>query len=110
MCQCGSQSNTTPGTGSGNQPVSPVQVCPGFQSSIVIIDELGRPVQNTSVRVAVSGGPPQTMTTDSSGRICFHQPPGTAVQVEVLDTHEAAAGHSTTTASGRHFGHLAPGP
>ncbi len=109
MCQCGTKPNTPPA--GGNQPgASSVAVCPGFQSSILVIDELGLPMQNTSVEIALGGGAPQRFVTDSQGRVCFHQPPGTPAEVKLDQTHETRSGQSTTTASGRHFGHLMPGP
>ena len=111
MCQCGTKKNTTPNAGNGGQPAAAaVQVCPGFQSSILVIDEIGLPMQNTSVKITIDGGAPQAFTTDTLGRVCFHKPPGTTAIVDVPDTHEAAAGQSTTTGSGKHFGHLMPGP
>jgi hypothetical protein len=111
MCQCGTQQPTPPNSGNGNQPASTgVQVCTGFQSSILLIDEIGLPMQGTSVDISIGGAAAQNFTTDSHGRVCFHHPPGTAVVVQVAETHETRPGQSTTTPSGRHFGHLLPGP
>ncbi|MGD0362196.1 MAG: hypothetical protein ABSC93_15080 [Bryobacteraceae bacterium] len=65
---------------------------------------------NTSVQVAIGGGAAQTFTTDAQGQVTLHTPPGASVVVQVADTQEAAAGQSTTTASGKHFGLNKPGP
>lgn len=112
MCQCGTTPNTPPDA--GPSPSAPagnaIQVCPGFDSSILVIDELGLPMQNSAVSITFGTDPPQSHTTDSDGRVCFHRPPGTAVVVRIVDTHESQPGQSTTTPSGRHFGHLMPGP
>jgi hypothetical protein len=112
MCQCGTKPAAPPAAApNAGQPAgNAVAVCPGFQSSILVIDELGLPMQNTSVQIAIAGGAPQSFVTDAQGRVCFHHPPGTAVEVKLSDTHESQPGQSTTTPSGRHFGHLAPGP
>jgi hypothetical protein len=75
-----------------------------------VIDELGLPMQNTNVHIAIGGGAPQSFTTDNQGRVLLKNPPGASVVVTVDDTHEAAAGQSTTTASGKHFGLNKPGP
>jgi len=75
-----------------------------------VIDELGLPMQNTNVQIAIGGGAAQGFVTDSQGRVFFNAPPGASVVVQVPDTHEAAAGQSTTTPSGKHFGLLKPGP
>ena len=111
MCQCGTKPNAQPNNRNGGQPVdNNIQVCPGFESSILLIDEIGLPMQATSVEIVIGGAAAQSLTTDSEGRICFHKPPGTAVEVRLANTHETRAGQSTSTPSGQHFGHLKPGP
>jgi hypothetical protein len=74
-----------------------------------LIDELGRPMAGASVQVTI-GGTTSTMTADGSGSICFSSPPGTNVQIELSETHEAMAGDSTTTGSGHHFRSGGTGP
>ena len=111
MCQCGTNKPTPPAAGNGTQPAAnAITVCPGFQSSILVIDELGLPLQNAAVQIAIAGGALQDFVTDSQGRVCFHHPPGTAAEVKLDNTHETRAGQSTTTPSGHHFGHLMLGP
>ena len=111
MCQCGTKKPTLPAKKNGDSPAAAaVKVCPGFQSAILVIDEIGLPMKSTTVTVILGGGAPQDLTTDDEGRVCFHEPPGTAAVVKLAETHEAKEGQSTKTPSGQHFGHYKPGP
>ena len=110
MCDCGTKQNTPPASGGSAPAGGALVVCPGFNSSITLLDEIGLPMKSAAVKVSIGGAAAKSMTTDSEGRICFMDPPGTAIDVTLDDTHEAGAGESTTTASGHHFGRLKPGP
>jgi hypothetical protein len=108
MCQCGTKKPNQP---NGNAQVgNPIGVCPGKQSAVILMDELGLPIANKSVQVRLGGGAPQSLTTDSNGRICFMDAPGTTIEITVTDTHESKAGESTTTPSGHHFRYQGTGP
>jgi hypothetical protein len=111
MCDCGTKQNTLPASGGGSSPAGgAIAVCPSFNSSIALLDEIGLPLRSVLVTVSIGGAAPKSMTTDGEGRICFMDPPGTAIDVTLDDTHEASPGDSTATASGQHFGRLKPGP
>ncbi len=86
------------------------QPCPGSLSAIQLVDELGSPLANVTVRVLQTGATPQQMTTDGSGILCLNVPPGTTLDVEIPNIHEVRAGDSTTTGSGRHFRTASGGP
>ena len=95
----------------GGSPPGAVQACPyASGSEILVVDELGLAVAGTAVVVTPSGGAAMNATTDATGKMCFSFPPGTSFQVQIADTHEAAAGDSVTTASGRHFQAGGTGP
>ena len=97
--------------GGGNPAGKPVQTCPyATGSEILIVDEIGLPLANTAVTVTPSGGAASSATTDATGKICLSLPPGTPVQVEIVNMHEANPGDSTTTGSGRHFATNGTGP
>ena len=111
MCDTGTKKNTPPANGGGAGPAGgPVVVCPGFNSAIALLDEIGLPIKNTAVQVSIGGAAAKSMTTDGEGRICFKEPPGTAIDVTLDETHETKPGDSTKTPSGQHFGRLKPGP
>jgi hypothetical protein len=101
MCSCGTKKSSPP----------PVSSCSsGAASEILIVDEIGLPLGNTSVKLQLSGGGVHNVTTDANGKICLTLPPGTSGQIEIDNIHEAAPGDSTTTGSGRHFAAGGTGP
>ena len=106
-----SKGTTTPASGSGaaKPPASVIASCPLAASGVLVIDEIGLPIANTSVTVWIGANSFST-TTDSNGEICLDLPPGTAGRIEVTDFHEAATGDSTKTSSGRHFAAGGTGP
>ncbi len=109
MSDC--RGTTSPTSGNGGAPPSAVQTCPYAQGSeILIVDELGIPLVSTSVTLRPSGGSALSATTDLNGKVCLSLPPGTSVQVEIGNVHEAGPGDSTTTSSGRHFSTGGTGP
>jgi hypothetical protein len=87
-----------------------VAPCASAQSEILIVDEIGIPFRNAAVILRPATGGAHNMTTDGNGKICLSIPPGTACEVELANTHEASAGDSTTTTSGRHFATGGTGP
>src|ERR1700754_1816236 len=112
MCNCGTTAagrpSTTPRPSAPAQ--APVASCGAANASAIqIIDELGLPIAGASVRLTIGGGI-STTSSDASGIVCFTQPPGTSVQVQLNEMHEARAGESATTPSGRHFRTMGPGP
>lgn len=112
MCNCGTNQPPRPSQtqGSGASGRGGSSQCGGTSASaILLIDELGLPLVNVSVRVTI-GGVSSTMTSDGSGNLCFTQPPGTMVQVQLADMHEAQPGESTTDSSGHHFRANGNGP
>jgi len=106
-CGCSS-----PSSGNGGLPPSSViRTCPyAGGSEILIVDEIGLPLANTAVTVRPSSGGTLSATTDATGKICLSLPPGTSVQIEIANVHEATPGDSTTTSSGRHFAANGTGP
>jgi hypothetical protein len=112
MCHTGTRAPRRPSVSpAAAAPASGAPVsCGGpFSSAIQILDEIGLPIAGATVRVTI-GGAATTTTTDGSGIICFTRPPGTSVQVQLVDMHEARPGDSTTTPSGRHFRLNGTGP
>jgi hypothetical protein len=103
---------TPPSSGGGSSPGpgSARNNCPTTGSEILIVDEIGIPLASTTVTVQPSGQSPFSTTTDGTGKICLSSPPGTSVQIQVPNIHEAAPGDSTTTSSGRHFVTNGTGP
>ena len=79
-------------------------------SEIIIVDEIGLPLANTSVTVESSVGNTFTLTTDNLGKIFLTLPPGSSFQIEAANIHEAASGDSTKTGSGQHFATNGTGP
>jgi hypothetical protein len=77
---------------------------------VVLMDELGRPMANVAVQVTI-GGAPNMRNTNGNGMIVFAlTPAGTAVTLNLVDTHMAQVGESTSDASGQHFSLLGEGP
>jgi hypothetical protein len=110
MCCLAGCNKSSPPTGSDSGPnnsdgAGPADggaaACPG-QTSVILIDEIGLPLANTSVQVQLRGGDKQTLTTDANGMLCFNGP-ATTGQVDVGNIHEATPGESTKTNSGQHF-------
>lgn len=102
---------TPPAASGGGAPPAAVQSCPyAAGSEILIVDELGLPLRNTSVTLTETGGASHSATTDAAGKICLSLTPGTVIQIEVANVHEIAVGDSTTTSSGQHFAAGSAGP
>ena len=101
-CGCSSPGRPSSSGDAGAPATGPVGPCTHAQSSIQIVDELGLPLANAAVQVTV-GAAGASMMTDANGFLCFSAPPGTAVQLEIVDSHDFAPGHSTVTSSGHHF-------
>ena len=100
-----------PSSGSGAaSPPSPITSCPLSQSEILLLDEIGLPFRNAAVIIHLSSGGTLNTTTGADGEICLNLPPGTTGEVELVDTHEAASGDSTTTSYGNHFSLNGTGP
>ena len=107
MCDgCNCSCPSPPSSSSAGNPVAP---CANSNSEILVLDEIGLPFANTRVNITVSGRA-HTATTDAQGKICLRLAPGTAVRVELSNTHESRSGDSTTTPSGRHFSAGGRGP
>jgi len=112
MCHCGTSRprRPSPTPRSGAPARTPLASCGGTSASAIqIIDEIGLPIGGASVQLTI-GGVTSTTTSDGNGIVCFTQPPGTSVRVQLVDMHEASAGESTRTPSGRHFRTNGPGP
>lgn len=111
MCQSGTSIPGRPGATPGaTAPAGGSTVaCGSHASAILLIDELGRPMARAAVRVTI-GGTAADMRADASGMICFSVSPGTGVQLELVEAHEAGPGESTTTSSGKHFRTSGTGP
>jgi hypothetical protein len=73
------------------------------QGSIMIIDELGRPVKQCAVKVTINQHPPKTMTSDDYGRIYPLVAQDDEVKIDFDDAHESGEGDSIATDSGNHF-------
>jgi outer membrane protein OmpA-like peptidoglycan-associated protein len=80
------------------------------ETVVSLVDELGLPLRNATVRVLVPGSTPEEVQTDVNGTIRPRVAPGSSFDVVVLDAHEGGAEDSLTTPSGRHFatGGVAP--
>lgn len=112
MCQCGSRTPATPNAAPGSltPAVGAFIPCPGAQSAVLVVDEIGIPLRNTAITVRIGAAAPANTSTDANGMICFSQPPGLTGQIELAETHEAGTGDSTATASGQHFRAGGTGP
>jgi hypothetical protein len=97
--------------GAGSPAKGSVAACAGTKASaILLIDEIGLPMLGVTVQVTIDGVT-STMTSDATtGILCFTQPPGTKVKIELADVHEGKPGESTKTPSGQHFKANGPGP
>jgi hypothetical protein len=73
------------------------------QGSIIIIDELGRPMKQLAVTVTINQHPPKTMTSDDYGRIYPLVAQDDEVKIDFDDAHESGDGDSIATNSGNHF-------
>lgn len=73
------------------------------QGSIIVIDELGRPMKQLAVSVAINQKPAQNMTTDDYGRIYPLAAEQDEVAINFDDAHESGDGDSIVTDSGNHF-------
>ena len=112
MCHTGTSSPPPPSSSpASSAPVlgGPVSCGGPHPSAIQLIDELGIPMAGATVNVTIRGVT-TSMTADGTGTLCFSDPPGTSVTVEVVDLHETRPGESTTTPSGHHFRANGTGP
>jgi outer membrane protein OmpA-like peptidoglycan-associated protein len=87
--------------------LGPVAVLTSF---VLIVDEIGLPVKDTTVKVRFADGRVVTFFTDQQGRIDPVLAPGETFSVEVADIQEGRPGASTTTPSGQHFAANGTGP
>ncbi len=78
--------------------------------SIMVIDELGRPLKQMAVTMTINQRPAQNVTTDGYGRIYPLAAEGDQVSVQVEDAHEGGSGDSIATNSGQHFALGGDGP
>ena len=108
-CGCGTPGRPASSSDAGVPASSGVIPCPSAQSAILIVDELGLPLASTSLQVTV-GATTSGMTTDANGVLCFTDPPGTAVQIQIAASHQTAVGDSSVTSSGHHFAANGTGP
>jgi hypothetical protein len=80
------------------------------RGSILLINELGRPMKSLGVRVSINKKAPRHAVTDDYGRIYPLVHPIDEVSIEIADTHESETGDSVATPSGQHFEHGGDGP
>jgi len=73
------------------------------KGSIIVIDELGRPLKQLTVSVSVNGKPARKVATDNYGRIYPLVAENDDVTIDVAEAHESGAGDSVATDSGQHF-------
>lgn len=108
-CGCGTPGGPANSGDAGVPATGAVVPCPHAQGAILIVDELGLPLASTSLQVTV-GATTSAMTTDANGFLCFADPPGTAVRIQIADAHQTAVGDSSVTSSGHHFVANGTGP
>ena len=70
---------------------------------LFIIDELGEPMKNTSVKLTFDDGRELTMITDDEGKIYPYLREGEPFNIELHDIHEFAPNDNAQTPSGQHF-------
>jgi outer membrane protein OmpA-like peptidoglycan-associated protein/phage baseplate assembly protein gpV len=71
--------------------------------TFTLLDELGLPLKNTSVKITYPDGRARPATTDDKGTFLARVKPEDSLDVEIVNCHEAALGDGITTASGTHF-------
>jgi len=78
--------------------------------SIIVIDELGRPLKQLVLQISVNEKPLQKARTDDFGRIYPLVAEIDEVTIQVEEAHEAGRGDSIVTGSGSHFERGGNGP
>ena len=73
------------------------------KGSVILIDELGRPLKHLTITISINGKPARGATTDDFGRIYPLCAENDEVTISVDEAHEAELGDSVATASGQHF-------
>jgi hypothetical protein len=80
------------------------------RASIIVIDELGRPLKQLAVTLSIKGKAARNARTDDYGRLYPLASEIDEMTVQFDEVHESGAGDSIATDSGQHFERGGDGP